>query len=186
MRAANEELQSINEEYRSTSEELETSKEELQSINEELQTVNSELKLKLEAVSRAHSDLQNLMAATDFGTLFLDLSPAHQAVHRIASRSCSASRQAMRAGRSPISLICSNMTTWSGMPAPCSSILRPSRREIRSRDGRWYDMRLRPYRTVDDKIDGVVITFVDISERHRGGGGGARRRRPPASVAGAN
>ena len=72
LRAANEELQSINEEYRSTSEELETSKEELQSINEELQTVNSELKLKLEAISRAHSDLQNLMAATDFGTLFLD------------------------------------------------------------------------------------------------------------------
>src|SRR6202012_934539 len=79
LRAANEELQSINEEYRSTSEEVETSKgglqrskEELQSINEELQTVNSELKLKLEAVSRAHSDLQNLMAATDVGNLFLD------------------------------------------------------------------------------------------------------------------
>src|SRR6202012_3253961 len=72
LRAANEELQSINEEYRSTSEELETSKEELQSINEELQTVNNELKLKLESVSRAHSDLQNLMGAPDFGTLFLD------------------------------------------------------------------------------------------------------------------
>ena len=72
LRAANEELQSINEEYRSTSEELETSKEELQSINEELQTVNTELKLKLDAISRAHSDLQNLMAATDIGTLFLD------------------------------------------------------------------------------------------------------------------
>src|SRR6202011_840093 len=74
LRAANEELQSINEEYRSTSEELETSKEELQSINEELQTVNSELKLKLDAISRAHSDLQNLIAATDIGTLFLDSS----------------------------------------------------------------------------------------------------------------
>src|SRR5262249_41676659 len=74
LRAANEELQSINEEYRSTSEELETSKEELQSINEELQTVNTELKLKLEAISRANSDLQNLLAATDFGTLFLDSS----------------------------------------------------------------------------------------------------------------
>src|SRR5262249_33746340 len=72
LRAANEELQSINEEYRSTSEELETSKEELQSINEELQTVNTELKLKLDAISRPHSDLQNLMAATDFGPLFLD------------------------------------------------------------------------------------------------------------------
>ncbi|HWE06011.1 MAG TPA: chemotaxis protein CheB, partial [Rhizomicrobium sp.] len=72
LRAANEELQSINEEYRSTAEELETSKEELQSINEELQTVNSELKLKLDTVSRSNSDLQNLMAATDFATLFLD------------------------------------------------------------------------------------------------------------------
>ncbi|HZD05085.1 MAG TPA: CheR family methyltransferase, partial [Longimicrobiales bacterium] len=72
MKASNEELQSINEEYRSTSEELETSKEELQSINEELQTVNNELKVKLETISRAHSDLQNLMAASDYGTLFLD------------------------------------------------------------------------------------------------------------------
>ncbi|HWF76646.1 MAG TPA: chemotaxis protein CheB, partial [Caulobacteraceae bacterium] len=72
LRIANEELQSINEEYRSTSEELETSKEELQSVNEELQTVNSELKVKLEGVSRANSDLQNLMAATDVATLFLD------------------------------------------------------------------------------------------------------------------
>src|SRR6185312_11237558 len=70
--AANEELQSINEEYRSTSEELETSKEELRSINEELQTVNSELKFKLEGMSRINSDLQNLIAATDIGTLFLD------------------------------------------------------------------------------------------------------------------
>ena len=72
LRAANEELQSINEEYRSTSEELETSKEELQSMNEELQTVNAELKSKLESISTAHSDLQNLTAATEIGTLFLD------------------------------------------------------------------------------------------------------------------
>jgi hypothetical protein len=72
LRAANEELQSIKEEYRSTSEELETSKEALQSINEQPQTVNTELKLKLEGISRANSDLQNLVAATDFGTLFLD------------------------------------------------------------------------------------------------------------------
>jgi two-component system, chemotaxis family, CheB/CheR fusion protein len=72
LRAANEELQSINEEYRSTSEELETSKEELQSINEELTTVNTELKQRLEAVSRANSDLENLMAVTEVGTLFLD------------------------------------------------------------------------------------------------------------------
>ena len=72
MRAANEELQSVNEEHRSTAEELETSQEELQSINEELQTVNSELESKLESVSRANGDIQNLIAATDVGILFLD------------------------------------------------------------------------------------------------------------------
>jgi two-component system CheB/CheR fusion protein len=164
LRAANEELQSINEEYRSTSEELETSKEELQSINEELQTVNSELKLKLEAVSRAHSDLQNLMAATDFGTLFLDSSlrikrftqpvtelfsitpsdegrPIADFAHRLEYDQLTADAQAVLARLAPI------------------------RREIHSRDDRWYDVRLRPYRTVDDKIDGVVITFVDVTER---------------------
>lgn len=164
LRAANEELQSINEEYRSTSEELETSKEELQSINEELQTVNSELKLKLEAVSRAHSDLQNLMAATEFGTLFLDTSlrikrftqpvtelfsitpsdegrPLADFAHRLDYDDLIKDAQA----------ILSNLT--------------PIRHEIRSRTGHWYDVRLRPYRTVDDKIDGVVVTFVDITER---------------------
>ncbi|HLH51754.1 MAG TPA: chemotaxis protein CheB [Roseiarcus sp.] len=164
LRAANEELQSINEEYRSTSEELETSKEELQSINEELQTVNSELKLKLEAVSRAHGDLQNLMAATDFGTLFLDSSlrikrftqpvtelfsitpsdegrPVTDFAHRLEYEHLTADAQAVLARLTPI------------------------QHEIRSRDNRWYDLRLRPYRTVDDKIDGVVITFVDITGR---------------------
>src|SRR5262249_25740211 len=72
LRAAIKKLQTVDQEYRSTAEELETSKEELQSINEELQTLNNELKLKLEMVSRAHNDLQNLMSATDVGTLFLD------------------------------------------------------------------------------------------------------------------
>jgi two-component system, chemotaxis family, CheB/CheR fusion protein len=109
LRAANEELQSINEEYRSTSEELETSKEELQSINEELQTVNSELKLKLETISRAHSDLQNLMAATDFGTLFLD-SQLRSSASPTASPNCSRLRRPMKGARSPISPTSSTMT----------------------------------------------------------------------------
>ncbi len=165
LRAANEELQSINEEYRSTSEELETSKEELQSINEELQTVNNELKLKLEAISRAHSDLQNLVAATDIGTLFLD---STLRIKRFTER---------------VSELFSITPTDEGRPITdfahqleyedlvkdsrvVLADLAPIRREVRSRRGRWYDMRLRPYRTVDDKIDGVVITFIDISERH--------------------
>jgi len=164
LRASNEELQSINEEYRSTSEELETSKEELQSINEELSTVNSELKSKLELISRANSDLQNLLAATDFGTLFLD-STLH--IRRFTEPvrdlfSITASDE----GR-PVTDF-AHQLEYDELIKDARTVianLTPVRREIHSRKGRWYDLRMRPYRTVDDKIDGVVITFVDITER---------------------
>jgi len=164
LRASNEELQSINEEYRSTSEELETSKEELQSINEELQTVNSELKSKLELISRANSDLQNLLAATDFGTLFLD---SGLAIKRFTDQvkelfSVTASDE----GR-PITDF-AHQLEYDGLVSDARSVianLTPVRREVKSRKGRWYDLRMRPYRTVEDKIDGVVITFVDVTER---------------------
>jgi two-component system, chemotaxis family, CheB/CheR fusion protein len=164
LRAANEELQSINEEYRSTSEELETSKEELQSINEELQTVNSELKLKLEAISRAHSDLQNLMAATDFGTLFLD---SGLRIKRFTERATELfSITAIDEGR-PLTDF-AHQLQYDGLLADARAVLAdlaPIRREVQSRSGKWYDLRIRPYRTVEDKIDGVVITFIDVSER---------------------
>jgi two-component system CheB/CheR fusion protein len=162
LRAANEELQSINEEYRSTSEELETSKEELQSINEELQTVNTELKLKLETISRAHSDLQNLMAATDFGTLFLD---SMLRIKRFTNRVTDLfSITAADEGR-PITDFAHRLD-YSELTSDARTLLAglvPIQREVRSRDGRWYDLRMRPYRTVDDKIDGVVMTFVDVT-----------------------
>jgi two-component system CheB/CheR fusion protein len=164
LRASNEELQSINEEYRSTSEELETSKEELQSINEELQTVNSELKSKLELISRANSDLQNLLAATDFGTLFLDsglnIKRFTEPVKDLFSITVSDE------GR-PITDFAHKLE-YDDLDKDVRTViaqLTPLRREIRSRKGRWYDLRMRPYRTVDDKIDGVVITFVDITDR---------------------
>jgi two-component system CheB/CheR fusion protein len=164
LRAANEELQSINEEYRSTSEELETSKEELQSINEELQTVNSELKLKLEAISRAHSDLQNLMAATDFGTLFLD---SGLRIKRFTERATELfSITAMDQGR-PITDF-AHQLQYDDLLGDARAVLAdlaPIQREVQSRSGKWYDFRLRPYRTVEDKIDGVVITFIDVSPR---------------------
>ena len=165
LRAANEELQSINEEYRSTSEELETSKEELQSINEELQTVNSELKLKLDAISRAHSDLQNLVAATDIGTLFLD--PGLR-IKRFTERVTELFSITEPDEGRPITDFAHRLE-YEDLVKDARAVLAdlaPVRREIRSRTGRWYEMRLRPYRTVDDKIDGVVITFVDISDRH--------------------
>jgi two-component system, chemotaxis family, CheB/CheR fusion protein len=164
LRASNEELQSINEEYRSTSEELETSKEELQSINEELQTVNSELKSKLELISRANSDLQNLLAATDFGTLFVDsglnIKRFTDHVRELFSITTS------DVGR-PITDF-AHQLEYDDLVKEARRVianLTPLQREVRSRRGRWYDVRMRPYRTVDDKIDGVVITFVDLTDR---------------------
>ncbi|MBV9990334.1 MAG: PAS domain-containing protein [Alphaproteobacteria bacterium] len=166
LRAANEELQSINEEYRSTAEELETSKEELQSINEELQTVNSELKLKLESVSRSNSDLQNLMAATDFATLFLDpglrikrFTPKLAELFNITPNDI---------GR-PITDF-THQLDYDDLPSDATKVLddlSPIEREVRSRKDGWYLVRFRPYRTVDDKIDGVVVTFIDVTERQR-------------------
>jgi two-component system, chemotaxis family, CheB/CheR fusion protein len=164
LRAANEELQSINEEYRSTSEELETSKEELQSINEELQTVNTELKLKLEAVSRGHSDLQNLMAATDFGILFLDAGLRIKRFTRQVSELISITPH--DEGR-PVTDFAHRLE-YDDLVKDSQLVLThlsPIMKEVRSRTDRWFDIRLRPYRTVEDKIDGVVITFVDITDR---------------------
>jgi two-component system CheB/CheR fusion protein len=166
LRAANEELQSINEEYRSTAEELETSKEELQSINEELQTVNTELKLKLETVSRGNSDLQNLMAAMDFGTLFLD--PALR-IKRFTPRLADLFSIAPGDEGRPVTDF-THQLDYDGLVADARTVLAdlaPVEREIRSHKDGWYLVRIRPYRTVDDKIDGVVATFVDISERRK-------------------
>src|SRR5215469_11101905 len=166
LRASNEELQSINEEYRSTSEELETSKEELQSINEELSTVNSELKSKLELISRANSDLQNLLAATDFGTLFLD-SGLH--IKRFTDQVKELFSVTVSDEGRPITDF-AHQLEYDALVKDARSVIAdlvPVRREVRSRQGRWYDLRMRPYRTVEDKIDGVVITFIDVTERRQ-------------------
>jgi two-component system CheB/CheR fusion protein len=164
LRAANEELQSINEEYRSTAEELETSKEELQSINEELQTVNAELKSKLEHISSAHNDLQNLTSATEIGTLFLDpelrirmFTPPVAELFNIRD--------------SDVGRTITNFThqmRYQGLELDARRVLRdlaPFETVIESNAGHFYMMRIRPYRTVEDRIEGLVITFVDVSAR---------------------
>ena len=166
LRAANEELQSINEEYRSTAEELETSKEELQSLNEELQTVNSELKLKLETVSRANSDLQNLMAAMDFGALFLD---NDLRIKRFTPRLADLFNITQSDAGRPISDF-THQLEYDGLAADARAVLDdlvPKEREIKSHNGAWYVARIRPYRTIDDKIDGVVVSFTDVSDRRK-------------------
>lgn len=163
LRAANEELQSLNEEYRSTAEELETSKEELQSINEELQTVNSELKNKLEEVYRAHSDLENLMAATAIGTLFLDRSLC---IQRFTSQVTELFHiKSGDIGR-PISDFAHSLD-YDRLESDADQVLLdliPIERVAKSEHGQWFQVRLRPYRTVDDRIEGVVVTFVDITK----------------------
>ena len=163
MRAANEELQSVNEEYRSTAEELETSKEELQSINEELRTVNVELKSKLDAISMAHNDLQNLIAATEIGTLFL----AHDLKIKFFTPRAHDYFKINNAdiGR-PISDF-RHRLIYDRLEQDVADVpknLAPVDRDIKTTDGRWVSMQVRPYRTLDDKIDGVVVTLADITE----------------------
>ncbi len=159
LRAANEELQSLNEEYRSTTEELETSKEELQSVNEELQTVNHELKMKLEEVSRANNDLENFMSATDIPMLFLDrglgikryTSPLRQ-LFNVKSHDY---------GR-PIGDLTHSLQ-YDGLEKDVLKVLNdlvPIEKPVTTREGQPLVLRIRPYRTAEDKIEGVVVTFV--------------------------
>jgi two-component system CheB/CheR fusion protein len=163
LKAANEELQSINEEYRSTTEELETSKEELQSVNEELQTVNAELKNKLEEVSLAHSDLENLMAATDVATLFLD---RELRIQRYTPGLAELFNVMPGDRGRPIDHL-TNRLDYEDLSKDANRVLRtlvPVEREVQDKSDRWFLATLRPYRTVDDRISGVVLTFVEISE----------------------
>ncbi|MBV8774407.1 MAG: PAS domain-containing protein, partial [Deltaproteobacteria bacterium] len=166
LRASNEELQASNEELRSATEELETSKEELQSVNEELTTVNQEYREKIEEVGRVNSDLQNLMASTNIGSIFLDRglqikrhTPPAQELFNIT---------AADVGR-PLQHF-THKLDYDFLPADAEEVLRTLQtieREVHSSDGSWYLARLLPYRTLDDKIDGVVLTFVDITSRRR-------------------
>jgi two-component system CheB/CheR fusion protein len=162
MRAANEELQSVNEELRSTMEELETSKEELQSMNEELQTVNQENRHKVEELSQLTSDLQNLMAATDIATLFLD---RELHILRVTPRARDLFNiRASDRGR-PITEL-RHRLGYEELEADALRVLErltPVERQIRSETGEWYLTRVNAYRSSTDQIQGVVITLVEIT-----------------------
>jgi two-component system CheB/CheR fusion protein len=164
LRASNEELQAINEELRSATEELETSKEELQSVNEELITVNYELKVKVEETGKANDDLNNLIAATDIATVFVDNALR---IKRFTPRATDIFRIiASDIGRSLLDL--THRLDYPGLAEDVTlsfDTLRLVEREVRSNDGRYYIVRLLPYRTTDDRIEGAVMTFFDISAR---------------------
>ena len=162
LRAANEELQSMNEEYRSTAEELETSKEELQSMNEELQTVNAELKSKLQTISSAHNDLQNLMGATEIGTLFLDPDLKIKLFTPAVANHFSITEADI--GRSISDF--THKLAYDNVEHDAIAVLKslvPSEKEVTTKDGHWLTVRMRPYRTIEDRINGVVVTFMDIT-----------------------
>ncbi|MBV8757548.1 MAG: PAS domain-containing protein, partial [Deltaproteobacteria bacterium] len=163
LKASNEELHAINEELRSATEELETSKEELQSVNEELTTLNHELKVKVDEVSRANSDLQNLMTSTDIGVLFLDrqlhikrFTPRIQDLFNVIPSDI---------GR-PLAHL-THRLDFGDLPQAATQViadLRTTDREVSSTDGKRFLVRLLPYRSIEDRIEGVVMTFVDVTD----------------------
>ncbi|UCF90410.1 MAG: PAS domain-containing protein [Desulfobacterales bacterium] len=161
LKSTNEELQSVNEELQSTNEELETSKEELQSTNEELVTVNSELQKKIDELSRANNDINNLLASTEIGTIFLDINLCVKRFTPPVTRLFNLIQTDI--GR-PISDITSSIQLID-LHNSAKDVLRTLARkelELQDKKGRWYSVRMMPYRTLENVIDGVVITFVDI------------------------
>ncbi len=164
MKASNEEMQSTNEELRSTMEELETSKEELQSINEELQTVNQENRHKVEELAQLTGDLQNLLISTGIATLFLDrklrilrFTPKLGELFNIRSTD---------RGRPIFDL--THRLGYSELRGDAESVLNrlsPIEREVQDESGSWFLTRVLPNRSADDRIEGVVVTFFDITER---------------------
>jgi two-component system, chemotaxis family, CheB/CheR fusion protein len=166
LRSANEELQSTNEELQSTNEELTTSKEEMQSLNEELQTVNAELQAKVDDYSRVNNDMKNLLNSTEIATLFLDK-------ELNIRRYTLAATKIFKLIKSDIGRPFTDQTSdlnYPGLADDALEVLRTLvyiQKEVPARDGRWFLVRIMPYRTFDDRIDGLVITFINISDHKR-------------------
>lgn len=163
LKSTNEELQSTNEELQSTNEEMETSKEEMQSLNEELTTVNAEMQSKVEDLSRTNDDMQNLLNSTEVATVFLDRELNIKRYTEQARQLISLIQTDV--GR-PLAHLVSSLA-YEALVTDCQEVLRTlvfKLAEVRTKEGRWYLMRIMPYRTAENVIDGVVITFVDINQ----------------------
>lgn len=162
----NEELQSMNEELRSATEELEISQENLQSLNEELVTTNQALQAKMQELARANDDLGNLMTSMGIATLFVDRSLRVQRFTPAARRLF----QLPPGEDAPSLRYLPHGLQHAGLEDDMAQVLRtaePLERELPARDDRWYLLRLSPYRTHEDRIDGVVLNFIDVTERRR-------------------
>jgi two-component system CheB/CheR fusion protein len=166
LKSTNEELQSTNEELQSTNEELETSKEEMQSLNEELTTVNTEMQSKVDDLSRANDDMQNLLNSTEIATIFLDNELNIKRYTEQAKRLVNLIQTDV--GR-PIGDLVSSLT-HEHLVDDCREVLRTlvfKQIEVQTKDGHWYLMRIMPYRTGENVIDGLVLTFVDTHPLHQ-------------------
>jgi two-component system, chemotaxis family, CheB/CheR fusion protein len=162
LRSTNEELQSMNEELQSTNEELTTSKEESQSMNEELQTVNQEMQAKVDELSRTGNDMKNLLDSTDIAILFLDSA-------LLVRRFTQATARIIRLipgdiGRPITDLV--SVLEYPALAADALQVLRtlvPVEKEIATRENQWFTVRVMPYRTLENRVDGAVITLTDIT-----------------------
>ncbi|MDD5307810.1 MAG: chemotaxis protein CheB [Deltaproteobacteria bacterium] len=162
LKSANEEMQSTNEELQSTNEELTTSKEEMQSMNEELQTLNHELQAKVDELSRTNDDMRNLLDSTDIATLFLDDALN---VRRFTAQMTKIVKLIPGDVNRPITDLASDLV-YPELAADARAVLQTlvfKETQVRTVDGRWFSVRIMPYRTLGNRIDGVVITFVDIT-----------------------
>ncbi len=163
LKSTNEELQSTNEELQSTNEELTTSKEEMQSLNEELQTVNAELQSKVDDYSRVNNDMKNLLNSTDIATLFLD---KELNIRRYTNQATKIFKLIKSDIGRPFTDQVSQLT-YPKLAEDALEVLRTLifiEKQIPTKDGRWFSTRIMPYRTFDDRIDGLVITFIDITD----------------------
>jgi two-component system CheB/CheR fusion protein len=167
LKSSNEEMQSVNEELQSTNEELETSKEELQSVNEELATVNTELQTKVSDLSRANNDMNNLLAGTGIGTVFVD----HQLrILRFTPAASAITNMILSDVGRPVAHIVSNLVGYDSLMEDVKSVLNtlvPKEVDVQTVDGKWYTLRILPYRTLDNVIEGAVMTFIDVTEMLR-------------------
>lgn len=164
LKVFSEEMQSVNEEMQSTNEELETSKEELQSVNEELATVNAELQSKVSDLSLANNDMNNLLSGTGIATIFVDrklrvlrFTPSAREIVNLMT---------IDLGR-PLGDLVTKLENYDTMLKDAEHVLETltvKELEVRSSAGKWYLMQIRPYRTLNNVVEGAVISFVDVSE----------------------
>lgn len=164
LKSSNEESQSTNEELQSTNEELETSKEELQSVNEELITVNAEFQSKIEQLTGMQNDMKNLIDNTNIGTIFLD---DKMIIRRFTREATNIYRLVSSDVGRPLADIKSNLEGEELLARALSVLetLIPFEQEVRTHNNAWFLLRIQPYRTLDNVIEGVVLTFTDISKR---------------------